>query len=241
MPVWPGFCVSPRGWPGRAGFRVPASKVASARACTGIIIRLRPVAGQPNFGSSQADHPDPCNRGKQMRTLLGVSIAAVVLASAFSPANAGTETRFQNAQGGVVCQLSIPTLDTMVRAKATGFRNEGTSGAFAICGMESSNSREGVGTVRRISVGLYSLNQSAKTASCTAVNGFANGAPIYSSKNASVAANGATTTLTFDASDFGGTAGDPLPESDFWSITCNLPGNTAIGNMVAEFTVSTPN
>jgi hypothetical protein len=176
-----------------------------------------------------------------MRTLLGVSIAAVALASAVLPAKAGTETRFQNAQGGVVCQLSIPTVDTMVRAKATGFRNEGTTGAFAICGMESSNSRESFGTIQVISVGLYSLNQTSKTVSCTAVNGFANGTPIYSSKSASVAANGASTTLTFDASDFGGNAGDPLPQSDFWSITCNLPGNSAIGNMVAQFTVNTPN
>ena len=176
-----------------------------------------------------------------MRTLLGVSIAAVVLASAAHPAKAGTEIRYQNAQGGVVCQLSIPTVDTTVRAKATGFRNEGTTSSFAICGMESSNSRSDVGTIQQISIGLYSLNQSAKTVSCTAVNGFANGTPIYSTKNASVAANGATTTLTFDASDFGGTAGNPLPESDFWSITCNLPGNSAIGNMVTKFTVSTPN
>ena len=176
-----------------------------------------------------------------MRTLLGVSIAAVVLASAAHPAKAGTEIRYQNAQGGVVCQLSIPTVDTTVRAKATGFRNEGTTSSFAICGMESSNSRSDVGTIQQISIGLYSLNTSAKTVSCTAVNGFANGTPIYSTKNASVAANGATTTLTFDASDFGGTAGNPLPQSDFWSITCNLAGNSAIGNMVTKFTVSTPN
>jgi hypothetical protein len=176
-----------------------------------------------------------------MRTLLGVSIAAVALASAVHPARAGTEIRYQNAQGGVVCQLSIPTVDTMVRAKATGYRNEGTTSSYAICGMESSNSHDNVGTIQQLSIGLYSLNQSTKTVSCTAVNGFANGAPIYSSKSASVAANGATTTLTFDASDFGGTAGDPLPESDFWSITCSLPGNSAIGNLVAKFTVNTPN
>lgn len=176
-----------------------------------------------------------------MRTLLGVSIAAVVLASAAHPAKAGTEFRYQNAQGGIVCQLSMPTLDTSVRAKATGFRNEGTSSSYGICGMESSNSQDSTGTIRQLSIGLYSLNQSAKTVSCTAVNGFANGAPIYSTKNASVAANGATTTLTFDATDFGGTAGDPLPDSDFWSITCNLPGNSAIGNLVAKFTVNTPN
>ena len=177
-----------------------------------------------------------------MRTLLGVSIAAVVLASAAHPAMAATEFRYQNAQGGIVCQLSIPTVDTTVRAKATGFRNEGTTSSFGICGMESSNSHDGeVGTIRQITIGLYSLNQSAKTVNCTAVNGFANGAPIYSSKNASVAANGATTNLTFDAGDFGGTSGDPLPESDFWSITCNLPSNSAIGNMVTKFTVNTPN
>ena len=67
-----------------------------------------------------------------MRTLLGVSIAVVVLAAATLPAKAGTEFRYQNAQGGIVCQLSIPTVDTMARAKATGFRNEGTTNAFVI-------------------------------------------------------------------------------------------------------------
>ena len=176
-----------------------------------------------------------------MRILLGVSVVAMALVSATQPAGAAVETRKQTAQGGVVCKLTDVGLNLSVKAKATGFRNEGTTSSFAICGMESSNSRSDVGTIQQISIGLYSLNQSAKTVSCTAVNGFANGAPIYSSKNASVAANGATTTLTFDASDFGGTAGNPLPESDFWSITCNLPGNSAIGNLVAQFTVNTPN
>jgi hypothetical protein len=56
-----------------------------------------------------------------------------------------------------------------------------------------------------------------------------------------VAANGTTTTLTFDASDFGGTAGNPLPASDYWSITCTLPGNTSIGYMRTQFTVNVPN
>ena len=176
-----------------------------------------------------------------MRTLLGVSIAAVVLASAAHPAKAGTEFRYQNAQGGVVCQLSIPTVDTTVRAKATGFRNEGTTSTFIICGMESANSQESIGTIKGLTIGMYSLNGASKSVSCTAVNGYANSTPLYATKTVSTPANGSAGVIAWDASDFGGTAGNPLPQSDFWSITCNLAGNSAIGNMVTKFTVSTPN
>jgi hypothetical protein len=175
-----------------------------------------------------------------MRILIGASIAAVVVAATALPARAATEIRYQNAQGGVVCQLSIPTLDTTVRAKATGFRNEGTTSSFAICGMESSNSRDGYGTIQALTMALYSLNGVSSNVSCTAVNGFANAAPKYSTKVVSTTTDGTPALLTFDATDFGGVAGDPLPDSDFWSITCNLPGMTSIGYLSTQFTVNAP-
>ena len=176
-----------------------------------------------------------------MRTLLGVSIAAVVLAAATLPAKAGTEFRYQNAQGGIVCQLSIPTVDTAVRARATGFRNEGTASTFIICGMESANSQETLGTIKGLTIGLYSLNGVSATVSCTAVNGYAAGVPIYATKSVTTKADGSATLLSFDASDFGGTAGMPLPDSDYWSVTCNLPGKSSIGYMYSEFNVNVPN
>jgi hypothetical protein len=176
-----------------------------------------------------------------MRTLLGVTIAAVVLASAALPANAATETRYQTAQGGVVCKPSDLVSNSYLKAKATGFRNEGTASAFVICGFESSNSRSDFGTIQGINMGLYSLNGVSASVSCTAVNGFVNSSPIYATKVVATNANGTGVLLSFDASDFGGTAGDTLPASDFWSITCSLPGKSSIGYMVTQFTVNTPN
>ena len=176
-----------------------------------------------------------------MRTLLGATIAAAVLASAALPANAATDTRFQTAQGGVVCKPSDLTSNSFLKAKATGFRNEGTAAAFVICGFESSNSRADVGTIQGITMGLYSLNGVSASVSCTAVNGFADSSPIYATKAVATNTNGSGVLLTFDASDFGGTAGDVLPASDFWSVTCTLPGKTSIGYMLTKFTVNVPN
>jgi hypothetical protein len=173
-----------------------------------------------------------------MRTLLGVSIAAAILASAFQPAGAATDSRYQNAQGGVVCKPSDMISNSYIKAKATGLRNEGTAGAFVICGFESSNSRSDFGTIQSITMGLYGLNGVSASVSCTAVNGFANSSPIYATKAVTTNANGTAVLLTFDASDFGGTAGDTLPDSDFWSITCSLPGKSSIGYMVTKFLVN---
>lgn len=176
-----------------------------------------------------------------MRTLLGVSIAVAVLASIAGPARAATENRFQTAQGGVVCKTTDMVSNSYIKAKSTGLRNEGTASAFIICGFESSNSRSDVGTINQITLAMYSLNSSSKSVSCTAVNGFANGAPIYATKAVNTNANGTQSVLTFDASDFGGVSGDPFPESDFWSVTCTLPGSTSVGYMTTRFTVNVPN
>lgn len=158
-----------------------------------------------------------------------------------NPASAATENRFQTAQGGVVCKPSDMVTNTYIKAKATGLRNEGTAVTYILCGFESSNSRNDVGTINQITIALYSLNGASKSVSCTAVNGFANGAPIYATKAINTNANGTQAQLTFDAADFGGTSGDPLPESDFWSLTCGLPGSTSVGYMTTRFTVNVPN
>ena len=176
-----------------------------------------------------------------MRILLGVSIAVVLAGSMLQPANAATETRLQTAQGGVVCKPTDMVSNSALKAKSTGLRNDGTAPAFVICGFESSNSRSDFGTILSISMGMYSLNGAPAAVSCTAVNGFTDNTPIYATKSVNTNANGTSALLNFDASDFGGTAGDPLPDSDFWSITCNLPGKTSIGYMYTKFLVNTPN
>jgi hypothetical protein len=175
-----------------------------------------------------------------MRTLLGVSIAALVLASIAQPAGAVVETRKQTAQGGIVCKLTDVSLNLTVKAKATGFRNEGTSSTFIICGMESANSQDAIGTIKGLSIGLYSLNGASATVSCTAVNGYANSTPLYATKTVSTPAGGSAGVMQWDASDFGGIAGDPLAQNDYWSITCNLPAKTSVGYMVTQFNVNVP-
>jgi hypothetical protein len=175
-----------------------------------------------------------------MRTLLGVTIAAMAMAAAIQPVQAATETRYQTAQGGVVCKATDMLSNSSLKAKATGLRNEGTSNYFTICGFESSNTQDGHGTIQAITLGLFSLNGVSSTVSCTAVNGFADGSPIYATKSVALNANGTATNLNFDASDFGGVAGDYLPASDYWSVTCTLPGKTSIGFMRTTFTVNAP-
>ena len=174
-----------------------------------------------------------------MRILLGVSIAAMALASVAQPAGATVETRKQTAQGGVVCKLTDTGLNLTVKAKATGFRNEGTTSTFVICGMESANSQESIGTIKGLTIGLYSLNGASASVTCTAVNGFANSTPLYAAKTVATSGGGAAV-INWDASDFGGTAGNPLAQNDYWSITCNLPAKTSIGYMVTQFNVNVP-
>ena len=175
-----------------------------------------------------------------MRILLGVSIAAVALASVAQPANAVVETRYQKAQGGVVCRLTDVSLNTTIKAKATGFRNEGTASTFVICGMESANSQDAIGTITGLSIGLYSLNGASKNVTCTAVNGYANSTPLYASKTVATNAGGTVAVISFNAADFGGTPGQPLAQNDYWSITCNLPAQSSVGFMTTTFNVNAP-
>ena len=175
-----------------------------------------------------------------MKLPLIASIAALALAAIASPATAGTDVRYQTAQGGVVCRGTDPTLNTMLRAKSTGFRNEGTTGAFIVCGMESSNSREETGTIQVMRLGLYSLNAKAIPISCTAVNGYIASNPLYKTRTVTTNTDGTAVLVQFDAADFGGVSGDPLANNDYRSITCNLPGKTSVGFMATQFTVNTP-
>lgn len=175
-----------------------------------------------------------------MRILLGASIAAVALASVAHPAGAVVETRKQTAQGGVVCKLTDVGVNLTVKAKATGFRNEGTAGTFVVCGMESANSQDAIGTIKGLTIGLYSLDGTSKDVTCTAVNGYANSTPLYASKTVSTGTGVAAAVINWDASDFGGTAGNPLAQNDYWSITCNLPAKTSVGYMVTQFNVNAP-
>ena len=83
--------------------------------------------------------------------------AATGIALAFGlsgQAGAVTLTRMAQVPGGAACQLSIPTVDTTVRAKATGFRNEGKTSAYAICGLQDPVQ----GAVSDVGIAFYALD-----------------------------------------------------------------------------------
>ena len=67
------------------------------------------------------------------------SIASVCVGSAFAfsaaapmPRDAPMKTEFASYNSAMACQLSLPTIDTKVSPRATGFRNDGTAGTFVI-------------------------------------------------------------------------------------------------------------
>jgi hypothetical protein len=162
---------------------------------------------------------------------LSVVLAATTLAAGLvmSPASqAVTQSRIVRVQGGPACQLSVPTTATTVRPRATGIRNEGTTSAFVICQFDSST-----GDLTGAQMYLSSLDGVSHNIPCTGVNGF-NISPSlmnigYSSKTVTTDAVAGYGIVAWDATDFGaGVAGDDLPHSGFFSVTCLLPPQTAI-------------
>ena len=164
-----------------------------------------------------------------MRNLpLHAALACLVAAHALiCTPSARAATAFTEAVAtGSVCQLSIPTTNTGVRPKATGFRNESeTTGNFVICPLPIPN-YTGHGFTQMV-VGLYSLDGAARNVTCTAMTSWFGGGivPKYSSKTVAVATTTSNDILVWDASDFGGTAGNWFMAM---SVTCNLPPQTAI-------------
>lgn len=155
-----------------------------------------------------------------------VVLAGCALATglATSPrTSAATVVSLQHAPGSV-CQLSIPTIDTGVRPKASGFRNESaTTGNFVICPLASPMSTSS-DAFTFVNISLLSLDGQSHDAACTAV---ANAiSPAYSSRTIAVAPTGGS--YTWSASDFGGTFGNPIVGSQEMSITCLLPPQVAI-------------
>jgi len=157
------------------------------------------------------------------RFLLPTAVLAFSLASS-ATVDAATRALTTNQNPGAVCQLSIPTTDTQVRPKATGFRNESTTkSAFVLCGNVMPTND---GTTS-IEIDFTSMDGVARTISCTGVNGFPGiFAPSYSTKTVSSTANGTTAYLLWTPADFSGE--DEIPYGYAPSITCTLPPQTAI-------------
>lgn len=143
------------------------------------------------------------------------------------PAQAVTQSRTIRSQGGTACSLSIPTTDTKVRPKAIGFRNEGTTNAFIICGYPTPN-----GALTQFNMNFTPIDGAAHTINCTGVNG-PPWSVLYSSKSAE--SSGSQVSLVWTAEDFGGTAGSDLPNSGYMSVTCTLPGQVSVDNVYVYY------
>ena len=131
---------------------------------------------------------------------------------------------------GASCQLSIPTTDTGVRPKASGFRNESTTTSnFVICTLQRSTT---TGDYSYVGLIGYSLDGVARDVTCTATVGTFPGVR-YSSKTASVQ-DTSEIPFVWSAADFGGTAGNPISGSLYFSVTCNLRPQTAISYIQAQ-------
>jgi len=173
---------------------------------------------------------------------IAVSALTIAIMSA-TPLHAATLT----TPAAHLCTLSIPTTDTKVRPKATGFRNEGTSSAFVICAFDSNPAQGYYDAVETsfdpVLAGLTfaSLDAQPHAFACTGVNSFPGGATAapmqYVQKT--VVIDPASdpypyVEVDWTKADFGGA--EHIPTSGVFSVTCLLPPQVSImfGVMVTD-------
>lgn len=165
------------------------------------------------------------------QTVLAVAALSIGMGMSL-PTKAVTQSIYAYTSPGGSCQLSIPTTDTKVRPKATGYRNEGTMGAFAICGY----SRLGTAATvfKQLEIGLVAYDGADHDVSCTAVTGLSgHSTVVYSTKVIPVPANGTLAFQPWYPSDFG-SAGPTIPNAFEPSVTCTLPGGVAIVHLAGN-------
>ena len=162
--------------------------------------------------------------------VVGYFLASAGLLASTPVAQAATAWGY-SASSGADCQLSIPTLDTKFRPKASGARNESTTASyFVICPARGFSSA--IDTVTQV-VGDFSFmpppGVSGANISCTAVSGSASASNLrYSTKTATFPDYAP---ISWTGDDFGGLDGSPIPNSLVMSVTCTLPPGTAIDSV----------
>lgn len=174
-----------------------------------------------------------------MRTasIVATSVASLALGMGMSQsAQAVTQNRLMSALGADTCKLSVPTTDTKVRPRATGFRNEGTTNQFVICTLHTDNGPGGsFGTAPLIDAGLaaFSLDGLPHDVQCTGVNSFnALGDQQYITKTQNTGAS--LTQFWWVEGDFGVSDGSGIPTTGVFSVTCILPPNTSLDLVLAN-------
>ena len=168
---------------------------------------------------------------RQGQTFVRIMRTGLIAATAFglqlsaSPVAAVVQEKVYEFSAADACQLSIPTTDTKVRPRANGYRNEGTTNQFVICGMGGYEK----GTVMYMALLYTSMDGLQHDMSCTGVTGLtgSGSGPLYSTKSVTVAASGYSF-ATWAAEDFGGTEGNVIDKGLNLSVTCTLPPNVAL-------------
>ncbi|GAA5002196.1 hypothetical protein FNZ56_09220 [Pseudoluteimonas lycopersici] len=158
-----------------------------------------------------------------MRTLLLAAAPVFLLGGmlATTPSHAATISKVANRNPAGACMLSIPTTDTGVRPKASGFRNEGTVNNFVICNFDVDTDIAGF---TKLVVNFVSFDGAAHAFDCTGMDRYAGTATgDYATKSVSITAGG-TAYISFLPSDF------PSTGLVGWnaSVTCTLPPGVSI-------------
>jgi len=173
-------------------------------------------------------------------TLRSVFFAGAVIAALATAhgACAATQDKTYEFPAADACQLSVPTTDTKVRPKANGYRNEGTTNQFVICGMGGYENN----TVLSTTLLATSVDGQAHSIACTGVTGLTGfgGGPLYASKTVEVPASGIGM-QSWDAADFGGTEGEVIEGGLNLSVTCTLPPNVALQGFESQGVIDVGN
>ncbi len=167
---------------------------------------------------------------------LAAGVAALVCGLALSPsAHAVTQSRTTEHIGSEMCKLSIPTTDSKVRPKASGFRNEGTTNVFVICTFNGPPGSAGYANALIYPYSMDGANHPAVT--CTGVNSLADGTgvgipapqfiPVTHDVNNTGTFGAFGVQFIWNASDFGPDPTIPGYQGEF-SVTCVLPPQVGI-------------
>ena len=146
------------------------------------------------------------------------------LAAALAPAMAATNTENMSENAAQACQLSLPTIDTKVSPRATGFRNDGTANVFVICG--TSVPTDDNDFFSGSALWLYSTSPQDVTVNCTFVTGTA-GMYVYS-----------TQSLSLPAGSDPNRIGQELSGAYNVTATCVLPPKVAILRTESTYTLN---
>jgi hypothetical protein len=157
-------------------------------------------------------------------------VAALVGLTSRHSAEAATLDRTAQHQTAQMCQMSLPSVDNKILPRATGYRNDGTTNVFVICGFPSPEG--GMFTAKKQVLWLVTTDGQPHSVTCTGVNADHPGHPatiVYSTWTVDVTKGFDTggNSLLFEPVDFGST--DTVLRPSF-SVTCNLPPNVSVND-----------